>query len=71
MLMSVRHRQWKLAKNFYKELQELDNMLLLGLRWVYLKSKRLFPVGKKRDNSFLFTDFYPVGQLAAGEAQSK
>jgi len=52
-LQTVKRRDWQLAKAFISELSKQDNIILLALRWTYLKCTTPF-LKKQRDNSFLF-----------------
>jgi hypothetical protein len=64
MLQSVKRGKWKVARSFYKELGDMDNVFLLSMRWIYLKLGRLAGIKIKKANDFLFEDLPPTQQTA-------
>ena len=54
LLQTVRRGNWETARKFYKELSSIDNVFLLAIRWVILKTMRTVGVRGKATNEFLF-----------------
>lgn len=54
MLQAVRRGEWKIVREFIRELSQNDNIILLSFRWLRLKLKRGFSKSVEQDNSFLF-----------------
>ncbi len=55
-MKAVRQKDWPVAKEFYRELREMDNIFLLGFRWGWTKLSRALVRKAPGDNLFLFTD---------------
>ena len=61
LLQTLKRRNWRMAKEFYKELSSMDNIFLLAMRWMILKTMRAVGVRGRSTNEFLFDKPSSIG----------